>query len=389
MGDCFSFKELAKKYVTAAEIAQQPRLWTDTLELFNRHRERVTAFLAGPLAKRNVRVVITGAGTSAYVGEIVAPYLHRTLGIRVESIATTDIVANPQDYFEVDTPTILVSCARSGNSPESVAAYDLAEQCIRELYQVVITCNRHGLLAAKAGDRSNALLMLMPEESNDKGLAMTSSFSCMLLSLLLLFDLEHFADNVWRVRKIIADTQAVVDNYGDDIRNMAAASFERIVYLGSSALKALAREAALKTLELSSGRVTTVYESALGFRHGPKCIVNNQTIVFVLLSGQLYTRQYELDILRELDRERNGYKIAVVGYGNDGQANQMADYSLTVDKVGTWPEEDAYSALAYAVFAQMFAFYNSLKLGNDPDNPRPDGVINRVVQGVIIYPYAN
>ena len=227
----------------------------------------------------------------------------------------------------------------------------------------------------------------MPEESDDKGLAMTSSFSCMLLSLLLLFDLKHFDENERRVQKVIADSQVLVANYGDYIRDMADTGFERIVYLGSSALKALAREAALKTLELSSGRVTAVSESALGFRHGPKCIVNNKTIVFVLLSGQPYTRQYELDILRELDRERSGYKIAVVGYANDDEANQSADYSLVVDKAGTWPE-DAYSALAYAVFAQMFAFYNSLKLGNNPDNPRPDGVINRVVQGVVIYPYA-
>ncbi|MDK6646268.1 SIS domain-containing protein, partial [Actinotignum timonense] len=83
------------------------------------------------------------------------------------AIATTDIVANPLAYLHKEVTTILVSFARSGNSPESVAAVDLAKDIVEELYQITITCAEEGKLAQQAhGDERN-LLLLQPAPSND------------------------------------------------------------------------------------------------------------------------------------------------------------------------------------------------------------------------------
>lgn len=377
----------AKGDITALEIMQQPELWQHTVGIMENNKTRIQTFLTKALEEKNVRIIITGAGTSAYVGDIVAPYLRRTLGLRVESVATTDLVSNPEDYFEKDTPTILVSCARSGNSPESVATYNLAERLIGTLYQVVITCNREGDLAQKVKGKENNLLVLMPEASNDKGFAMTGSFSCMVITLLMMFDLNRFNENQIMVQEIIDCGKSILQNETKVLQTIIANGCKRIVYLGSSVLSALAQEAALKTLELSSGKVVVLSESVLGFRHGPKSIMNDHTVVFVFLSNQPYTRQYDMDLLKELHREKGNYKIVAISYVPDKEITGLADYVFIVNKDAVSNMEDAYAGMVYILYAQMYAFLNSLALGITPDNPRADGTVNRVVQGVNIYSY--
>ena len=376
----------AKGYITASEIMQQPELWQETVAIIESNKQQIEDFLGKALLEKNLRIIITGAGTSAYVGDTVAPYIRRILGIRVDSIATTDLVSNPKDYFEKDTPTILISCARSGNSPESVATYNLAEQFVDQLYQIVITCNPEGDLAKNIGENNNKLLVLMPILSNDKGFAMTGSFSCMVLTLVLMFDLGNFTRNKGVAQEIIDCGKNILANQITDIEKLVDYGYKRIAFLGSSVLKGLAEEAALKSLELSSGKVVTFSESVLGFRHGPKCIVDDHTMVFVFLSNQPYTRQYDVDILKELYREKGNYQVVAISYAPDQTLAEIADYVLVVNKDGGSNQEDAYAALGYILYAQIYALLNSLKMGITPDNPRPDGTVNRVVQGVSIYP---
>lgn len=378
---------IAKGDITALEIMQQPELWKETVDILGNNKTPIQIFLNKALAEKNVRVIITGAGTSAYVGDIVAPYLRRILGLRIESIATTDLVANPEDFFEKNTPTILVSCARSGNSPESVATYNLAEQLIDTLYHVIITCDKDGNLAQEVKGKEKNLLILMPEASNDSGFAMTGSFSCMVITLLMMFDLKHFKENQVVVQEIIECGKNILQNEAKYLQTILENGYHRIVYLGSSVLRGLAKEAALKTLELSSGKVAALSESILGFRHGPKSIVDDQTVVFIFLSNQSYTRQYDMDLLKELYQEKGQYKIVVISYGPDKKIADLADYTLIVNKEAIGNREDAYAGMAYILYAQIYAFLNSLALGITPDNPRADGTVNRVVKGVSIYSY--
>jgi tagatose-6-phosphate ketose/aldose isomerase len=77
-----------------------------------------------------------------------------------------------------------------------------------------------------------------------------------------------------------------------------------VVYLGSGPLEALAKEAALKILELTGGEVLSVANSALGFRHGPKAMVNRETLVLMFRSSDPLARRYEGDLLEELRATR-------------------------------------------------------------------------------------
>ena len=369
----------------AREIEQQPRLWREVAELVAARRGAIDAFLAPFLGRADARIVLTGAGTSAFAGEVAAPELSRTLRRRVEAIATTDLVSNPYDYLSPDVPTLLVSFARSGNSPESVAATELADRVLSDAGHLIITCAGDGRLARSHGERDDSLVLLMPSQANDQSFAMTSSFTGMSLAALLALggsgtDPHESADRVRRVAD--AAEQLLADRAGVDA--LADLRPERVVYLGSGPLRGLANESALKLLELTAGRVIALSESCLGFRHGPKSVLTPRTLAVVYVSNDPYTRAYDLDLVSELAVQLGNRVVAVDAAADPAQDLPARVRSIHLSGLGTTP--DAYWALAAALVPQLLGLATSLRLGLTPDNPFPSGEVNRVVQGVTVHP---
>ncbi len=367
---------MSKESITLLEIEQQPAMWQDTASRVEGNRSAIDAFLKNATADHpGIRVVFTGAGTSDYVGQLVAPYLSSVCGTRYafEPIPTTSIVSNPASYLS-DVPTILVSFARSGNSPESVQAIKLAETLVSELYQVVITCAEGGALYQNAKDQPKTLSILLNPATNDKGFAMTSSFSSMTLAALMVFDPTY--------TKTYTDTLCQQANYALDNRNLLAPilalDFNRVVYLGSGSLRGLAQEAQLKILELTAGAIATLWDSSMGFRHGPKSFIDDRTVIFTYISNDEYTSQYDLDIANEIAQDGICLQLYTLSQGETGLPG------IAFPKTDL---PDAYQALAYAVYAQLFALEAANKVDNDADNPSATGTVNRVVQGVTIHPY--
>ena len=364
---------------TAREIAQQPQVWAKVLGQLRQRRGAIDDFLAPLLADPQLRIVLTGAGTSAFIGECLAPAILRHSELEVEAVPTTDLVAGPDRYFRRDVPTLLVSFARSGSSPESVAAFDLAEQMVENCYHLVVTCNVAGALYARCQSRPNALAVLLPDETHDRAFAMTSSFTSMLLAAASIFGVVE-APLEGEARFAVA-AQGLLRDALPLVRELAAGGFERVVYLGSNELGGLAREAALKLLELTDGQVVASFDSPLGFRHGPKSVVNDSTLVVLFLSNDAYTRRYDLDLLRELRRDGRAGRVLALSGRLDGidQGDVLLD--------GAADAPDIELALPFVVFAQLFALLQSLQLGIRSDTPSVSGTVNRVVAGVTIYPW--
>ena len=329
----FTQEELSnlKATYTANEIYQQPELWKETLNIVENNKESINKFLEKNLNKDNVRIILTGAGTSAYVGDTIYLYLAKKLGKRVEAIATTDFVSNPDEYIDENANTILVSYARSGNSPESVGTYDLFEKKVKNLAHIVVTCNKEGELAKKSQEKEGNLVLLMPEKSNDKSFAMTSSFTCMTLATLLLFDIANLEENKKIVEELATKGQASLDNQWKDAKAISDLGAERIVYVGSGALKGLCHEMALKNLELTSGKQVTVCESILGFRHGPKSIINNNTLVIFLCSTNDYTALYDYDLIKEVYNDEGTQKVAVLNYFDRENLKEISHKYITAN----------------------------------------------------------
>ncbi len=380
--------ELLSASHTTREIKQQPELWKETYQIYSDKHKEIEEFLIGITQKHTrIRIILTGAGTSAYVGETITPYLKEKVDEQkweVHSIPTTSLVSNPYQYFKKDIPTLLISFARSGNSPESLAAVQIAEQIISDLYQITITCASEGKLAQRAKNSQNNLLLLMPERSNDKGFAMTGSFSCMTLMALLIFDTLSAEEKEKIVQQACRMGESVVERESA-IQQIIDKDYERIIYLGSGSLEGLSREAQLKVLELTAGEVATAYDSPLGFRHGPKSFVNERTLIFVFISNHPYTRQYDLDIVEELRADNIAAYIGSIEV--DGKMNGDGDKFIFPSEGSILP--DAYLVLPYIMVGQTISLLASIKAGNQPDTPSPTGTVNRVVQGVTIYDFEN
>lgn len=359
------------------EIRQQPVVWRELAT--NLHGLDLEALIGHVRDWSDAQIMLTGAGTSAYIGQVVAPHLSRVLGRHVQAVATTDLVANPLDVLVPDVATLLVSFARSGNSPESLAACGLADQVLGDVWHLVLTCNPDGALARAHAERPRSRVVLMPPAADDKSFAMTSSFTSMVLAALLLLGggdedaaavAGRSAEQVLQQRSLVAD--------------LAGRVHERVVYLGSGSLAGLARECALKLTEVTAGRVLGLSESSLGFRHGPKAALTPDTLAVVLLSDDPYVRRYDLDILAELaEALPPGQTVAVT---SSASADDLPA-GVQVLGVGSDPgQPDAFLALPMVLVGQLLALETAGRLGLDPDVPFPGGEVNRVVQGVRIHP---
>lgn len=367
---------------TEEEIRQQPASWIRSLSNIEKIRSSIDSFLAPLLRKSDLRIVLTGAGTSAFIGDIIAPWLASHTGKNISAIPTTDLVTNPMDYLAPAHPLLLVSFARSGNSPESVAAVELANQFVPECYHLSITCNEAGSLYQNAADSDNAFALLMPAETHDRGFAMTSSITTMMASCLAVFVPEKI--NSQTFRNVADRCQAILTSLGDFSHGVFGNEpWKRIVYLGSGGLQGAARESALKVLELTAGKLAAFYDSPTGFRHGPKSLVDNETLVVVFVSSHPYTRQYDLDLLAELRRDQQALRVVAIAAETDAIIEAGPHILLPPSRTFI----DMELAFCFLMYAQVFALTQSISIGNTPDTPSASGTVNRVVQGVVIHPW--
>jgi tagatose-6-phosphate ketose/aldose isomerase len=230
--------------------------------------------------------------------------------------------------------------------------------------------------AASRSDRHFALLT--PEGTNDKGFAMTSSFSSMLYAAYAAF--MGPAALAPRIEGIAAASQAVLDKYAGMLHTLAGGPYRRSVFLGSGCFKGLAQEGALKLLELTDGQHMTAFDTPLGFRHGPKVMVNSETLIFCFVANDAYTRRYDLDLVRELQDDGVGRVIAIAARPDEG-----IEEGRHIIVPGMEQATDGDLLVPFIIIPQVFALYQSLDMGLKPDNPNAAGTVNRVVQGVSIY----
>lgn len=362
---------------TEQEILQQPAAWRQVITYLQGRSAGTREFLDPIMEQPDLRIVLTGAGSSAFAGELLAGALGRRLARRVDAVPTTDLVSNPRDGFAEQLPTLLVSFARSGNSPESLAAVELADRLLPSVRHLIITCNPDGELAGRHDRRPDSLVLLMPTITNDRGFAMTSSFTSMVLAA---WTVLAGGEPDPALADRLAGAAESMNGHRADLRRLAAGGYQRVVYLGSGPLRGAARESALKALELTAGELVSYHDSSLGFRHGPKSVLGDRTLVIVYVSNDAYTRQYDGDIAAEVRSALGSANVLVIG-SSTGDAHGLVDWELP----GLDHDDDVVLALPALIAAQWLAYESSVALGLTPDNPFPNGEVNRVVQGVTIH----
>lgn len=368
------------------EISGQPVLWQDTYSAIKSVENEIINFLSVPLQIRDIQIILTGAGSSAFIGEILRKSFQNNTHNNTVDIPTTDIVTHPRDFFNKTSPTLLISFARSGDSPESVATFDLAEKMVDQVYHLIITCNAEGNLAKKASNVKNAYVVLLPATSNDQALAMTGSFTSMTLAGLLISDISKLVANGIHTEKLCRYGNLILRNYNKKLKSVSELSFKRVVFLGSGALKGAAKESHLKLLEMTDGQIICQYDSFLGFRHGPRAVVDKSTLLVYLFSGDSYVNRYEIDLVRSIQQKKNHLFSIGIGQCLDALGDPGVDLAIDLCCDDNRIPDDYFSVCS-VLPAQILGLYKCIALGLTPDSPSQNGGIHRIVQGVTIYPY--
>ncbi|MFI0429363.1 SIS domain-containing protein [Mariniflexile sp. HMF6888] len=368
-----------KESYTVNEIFGQPILWKKVFDMLILQKDEIHQFLDPILKINDLRIILTGAGSSAFIGEAAQSIIELKTGKITQAIATTDLTTEYKVFAITKKPILLVSIARSGNSPESSEVFSLAERFCTEVYHLIITCDKSGHLANCSTSNPNSFYkIILPVEANDKSLAMTGSFTSMLICLLLLWETngienkeKEIDDMIWLGKEILKKAPL--------IKEICSEKFHRAVFLGSGPLLGIARECHLKLQELTNGQIICKFDSFLGFRHGPMAVMNENTLMVYLFSNDNHTYKYERDLVKKISKDhRNIKSISVNNREGFDAINSFAICERTKN----------YSELAivpFAIVGQLLGLYSSLRLDLNPDNPSTNGTINRIVQGVTIY----
>ena len=373
---------------TPREIWQQPDTWSKTYERCQEHHAQLTDVLRragiGRGSTSSPTVYLVGAGTSDYTGRALAPLLRRRWGCDIWPIPSTTLLTEFEEFHRPGREYFWISFSRSGESPEGVALLEQALDRHREIRHLVITCNPQGPMAQlclRHPDRAVALVL--DDAVNDRGLAMTSSFSNMVLAGQCVGHLEDFDQFGEVVAQMSESGRQFLPAAAEAAAAITSLGCTRTCFVGTGVLRAVADECALKVVELSAGKVATMAETPLGLRHGPLSSVDRQTLFVAFLSSDARRRGYELDLLREIDRKRLGRVRAVVTARGVDDVSSLADYSLSLNGAADFP--DHYRPVLDVMLGQLIGLFASMQHGLKPDQPSPSGTITRVVAPIKLY----
>ncbi|MDI9350305.1 MAG: SIS domain-containing protein [Candidatus Symbiobacter sp.] len=370
---------------TSQEIFQQPKIWRQQGEQINAIRtllqHRFKNFDHKPGLNPFDHIWFLGAGSSDYIGQTMAAALARSLEFcQAVAIPTTNLLADRWPYFSQVTDKsrlLAILIGRSGDSPETIGCAQLLDKYAPEAARLHVTCNADSFLAKTKTGRSHAIIL--PPETNDRGFAMTSSFTTMYLTLMACFDSSVF-DKAGYLYDLADAAESCLSTWPDQVKKIPPP--QRVVFLGSGVLYPAAREGALKVLELSAGKIATMAETPLGFRHGPKAFINEKTKIFLLASPNTRIAPYENDLFTEIQRQYGANVITRIGPDSVPVATHLAsseDFTFPLVENASW------SVPLYLVAAQLLAVQWSEALGLNVDNPFQDGKLTRVVGGVTLY----
>lgn len=377
---------------TPAEIAQQPDTWLSTFQLFRRKRDEIAAFLAlAGIHARSVSrptVFLVGAGTSDYIGQSLTYLLRSHWQCEVIAVPSTDLLTHLDEFLIHGKKYLWISFSRSGDSPEGVAVLERAREQHPEIHHLVISCNANGKMIRENAGGPRVLCICLDDAVNDRGLAMTSSFSNMVVfGQCLAYAIDPATSDMGKYEEILPQLvesgRKFLPRAADCAAALANEAYSKVCFVGSGPQRAVSRESALKLLELTAGKTQTMSESALGLRHGPMAALDQSTLFVSFLSGDRRIRQYELDLLAELGKKHLVKCRMVVATGELPAQDCFAERYLTFAAPSAIP--DPYRPPIDVIFGQLLGLFSSLWWKLQPDCPSPTGAISRVVQNVSIH----
>jgi tagatose-6-phosphate ketose/aldose isomerase len=372
---------------TPREIAQQPATWQSTFDCFHQRRLEIREFLKsagiGQHSPRRPTVFLLGAGTSDYIGKSLFQLLRRHWHCEVIAVPSTDLLTHLEEFIVPDQRYLWISFSRSGDSPEGVAVLQRALRSHPDIHHLIVSCNASGQMIREIAGKPQALGICLDDAVNDRGLAMTSSFSNLVIFGQCLANIETASEYEGVLAELAGAGKGLLGAAANCATELAGGPYNKACFVGSGPLRSVASESALKLLEMTAGKTQTMSESALGLRHGPMAALNAETLFVCFLSGDDRVRKYEVDLLEQIGNKRLVRTRVIVAREWSRQLGALAEHVVTPGT--TFTVADDYRPPVDAIFGQLLGLFFSLRWGLKPDCPSPNGAISRVVQEVSIY----
>lgn len=373
---------------TPREIYQQPHTWRKTFERLQGIQSQLKHFLEqsgiNPASADPPTVLLVGAGTSDYIGRSLSRLLRQQWQCEVMAVPSTELLTNMQDFLLEKKKYLWISFSRSGDSSEGVAVLEQAlQQYPNRIRHLIVTCNQNGAMVRRFVGQTNILPIVLDEAVNDRGLAMTSSFSNMIVAGHYLAYIQSPQKYAALLSDLIGMGHALLPVAAETASSLAKKRFSKLCFLGTGVLQVAAVESVLKVMELTSGRIQTAAQSYLGLRHGPLSSLDDQTVIVAYISGDETRARYEMDLLKEIKEKRLAQFTLAITPRHSSQLDELADTVLSMKAPRDFP--DACRPPVDAIVGQLLGLFLAMQKGIQPDTPSPDGVISRVVSHVNIY----
>ena len=327
-------------------------------------------------------VFLIGAGTSDYIGQSLTFLLRRCWNCEVLAVPSTDLLTHMDEWMIPEKKYLWVSFSRSGESPEGVAVLEGARKRHPDIHHVVVSCNAKGRMIRESADDPRVLGICLDDAVNDRGLAMTSSFSNMVVFGQCLAHVNDVGTYEEVLPRLVEAGRDFLPRAADSASALAKEAYTKACFVGSGPLRAVAKESALKLSELTAGKTLTMSESVLGLRHGPMAALDQDTLFVCFLSSSRRVQAYERDLLDEIGKKRLVECRVVVGGSEIGKDSLAEHYLASGAMSGI---ADDYRTPVDIIFGQLLGLFGSLRWNLRPDSPSPNGAISRVVQNVNIH----
>lgn len=337
-------------FATLNEILSQPQVWQAALADF-KQSARVAAILEQ--TKTRTEWLFVGCGSSFYLAEAAAASWTLLTGQHARALPASELLLFSDLANATGSGLQSVIISRSGSTSEAVRAANLLS---RESPTLGITCTADSDLERACHQT------LHISSANEKSMVMTRSFTAMLLAL------QHLAASRAQRPDFLDALQRVAIQFQTQVQSMSQRvqafvekhSFADFVFLGQGPFHALAREAALKVMEMSCSYSQSFH--TLEFRHGPKAVVSPETCLTFFLSESAI--EAESEVLAEM-KELGGVTIAVCNLATDAirrSSDLVFEFGLDA------PELAALAA--FVAPSQLLGFFTGLKKNLNPDEPK-------------------
>lgn len=336
----------ARGAYTYQEIMSQGQAWEQTLAAFDQQRSQLTQWLSLP----REAIVFTGCGSTYYLSLAAAALWQSLTGWFASGVPASEMWLFPEATL-TSQPSLLVAVSRSGETSETLRALQVFRQrSAADILGVTVYADSQ---LARAAPR-----VLVTSGADEHSVAQTRSFSSMYVLIQAMTAvaagnqpvLEHLKQLPGCFERLVQAYAPLAKSLAEDLRR------QHFVFLGSGAYYGLALEAMLKMKEMSLSAAEAFH--FLEYRHGPKSLVSDSTLVVGLLSEA--ARAEELKVLAEM--RRLGARVLAIDESSQG---------LEADDVVELNSGLAYlerGALLLPVL-QLMAYYRSMANGLNPDMP--------------------